>query len=455
MFTAPFDGVRILDLSAVWAAPYAAQFLTANGAEVIKIEHPARPDFRLFGPFADGEPGERFWERSGTFNLLHRHKKSATLDLSSDEGVALFRELVKISDVVVENYTPRVMKQFGLDYESLRNIRPDLIMLSLTGYGHTGPWRNYLATGDSMEPTCGFCEVTGYTDGAPMKAGFAYVDLIASWYCAFALAGALEQRERTGSGQWLDVSMYECGVSFLGDALLAYEASGFEPSRIGNDHPWAAPHGCYQCSGEDRWIAISVYTDEQWQALCTIVGQPALADSPKFAQSSQRWQNREELRPILEAWTKERDAREAMETLQTAGVPASLVFNNRDLLTDPHLASRGFYEAVRHPERTGLGTRLYPRLPFRFIGEQVTDNLPAPDVGEHNAEVFSELLGHDWTTINSLYSSGVLGDKPVGVPLPFKATSLEELLGYKQLARVDADYQERLLAAHPELEEAD
>lgn len=453
MSKAPFDGIRILDLSRVWAAPYSAQFLVAAGAEVIKVEHHARPGFRLFGPFGDGEAGERFWERAGTFNLLHRGKKGISLDLTSDEGVSIFRELVKISDVILENYTPRVMRNFGLDYESLCKIRPDLIMLSLTGYGHTGPWKDYKANGDSMEVTCGFCEVTGYTNGPPMKAGYAYVDLISSWYCAMGLVAALEGRAKTGNGQWLDVSMYECGVSFLGDALLSYEASGVEPSRMGNEHPWSAPYGCYRCKGEDRWVAISVYDEDQWHALCNVLEQPNLVKSPKFHKAAIRWQNRAELNRIVEAWTKQHDAREAMETLQSAGIPAGLVANNRDLLTDPHLASRGFYEVIQHPERTGLGPRLYPRMPFKFIGENVPSGIPAPDIGEHNDQIFSELLGHDANYISFLYSTGVTGNKPIGVPLPFEPTSLEELMDYKQLATVDEDYQEKLMNAHRVLKE--
>ena len=448
MAAQPFEGVRVLDLSSVWAAPYAVQLLAGNGADVIKVEHVTRPDFRLFGPFADDEPGERYWERSGTFNFLHRNKLGVTLNLREEVGIDLFKDLVRISDVVVENYTPRVMQQFGLDYAALREIRPDLIMLSFTGYGHTGPWSQYSAVGDAMEATCGFCEVTGYTDGPPMKAGYAYVDLIACWYCALALATALEQRSRTGQGQWLDVSMYECGVSFLGDALLEYQATGIQQQRTGNDHPWAAPHGCFPCLGHDQWVAISVSDDDQWLSLCTAMQRSDLAEDTRYADGLVRWRNRAELRKVMQEWTKEREARSVMEALQAAGVPASRVFNNRDLLTHPHLAQRGYYQQVQHLEHTGLGRRLYPRPPFLFRDREPNPSTPPPGIGEHNSEILGDLLGFGPGSIQTLYRSGVAGNAPVGVGSPFETVPLQALLESRQIECIDADYEEKLKEVH-------
>ena len=445
----PFAGVRVLDLSSVWAAPYAVQLLAANGADVIKLEHVTRPDFRLFGPFADDEPGERYWERSGTFNFLHRNKLGGTLNLREQAGIDLFKELVGISDVVVENYTPRVMQQFGLEYAALRQIRPDLIMLSFTGYGHTGPWSQYSAVGDAMEATCGFSEVTGYADGPPMKAGYAYVDLIASWHCALALAAALEQRARTGQGQWLDVSMYECGVSFLGDVLLEYQATGIQPRRMGNDHPWAAPHGCFACRGDDQWVAISVSSDRQWLRLCTAMDLSDLAKDIRYADGLARWRNRAELHDTIREWTKEREARAVVEALQAAGIPASQVFDNRDLFANSHLAQRGYYQEVHHPERTGLGRRLYPRSPFLFRYTEPKPSTPPPGIGEHNSEILGDLLGYDTGSLQTFHDSGIAGDAPVGVQSPFETVPLGTLLELGQIASVDADYQEKLREVYP------
>lgn len=451
----PFEGVRVLDLSSVWAAPYAVEFLALLGADVIKVEYPGRPDFRLFGPFADDDPGERFWERSGTFNLLHRNKQGVTLDLRASEGLALFRHLAEISDVVVENYTPRVMKQFTLDYASLRRLRPDIIMLSFTGYGHTGPWSHFPAVGDAMEATAGFCEVTGYENGPPMKAGYAYVDLIAAWYCAIAMAAALEHREKTGTGQWLDVSMYECGVSFLGDALLAYSASRAELLRIGNKHPWAAPHGCFRCAGDDRWVALGVASDRQWHSVCAAMGRPDLAEDARFSDGLQRWRNKAELHRVVETWTSRRCGAEIVDALQALGVPAFEVFNNRDLLTSEHLALRGFYEVVRHSERSGLGSRLYPMLPFRLGAQRPAPSRPAPGVGDHNTQVFGDLLGLGSEEMRGLRESKLLMDRPADLGTPFKALSLETLLNAGQIVTVDSDYKDRLREARSGLDHMD
>ncbi len=446
----PFENLRIVDLSTVWAAPYAVQLLAASGADVIKVEHTGRPDFRLFGPFPDGDAGERFWERSGTFNLIHRNKLGITLDLRSRDGRSTFEDLVRISDVVVENYTPRVMKQFGLAYESLRKIRPDLIMLSFTGYGHTGPWSGYPAVGDAMEATCGFCELTGYPGEGPLKAGYAYVDLIATWYCGLLLGAAIEQRARTGQGQWLDVSMYECGVSFLGDAILQHARGEEEPDRIGNDHSFMAPHGCYQAA-DGGWVALAVRNDAEWRAFVALLSNHELSIDTRFANGPSRWRHRTLLRPIIAGWVSLRAAEDVVRDLRSAGIPASKVNTNKDLLLDPHLATREYFEAVPHPERTGVGARLYPRLPFRFIGRPLAGSTPAPDVGQHNEAIFGDLLGMDHAKVGSLLASGVAGDRPTNVVSPFQGPGLQKLIDAKQIIEIDSRYQERLEEVHPEL----
>lgn len=450
----PFEGLRVLDLSTVWAAPYAVQLLAASGADVIKVEHTARPDFRLFGPFPDGEAGERFWERSGTFNLIHRNKLGITLDLRSRDGRSAFEDLVRISDVVVENYTPRVMKQFGLDYESLRKIRPDLIMLSFTGYGHTGPWSGYPAVGDAMETTCGFCELTGYPGEGPLKAGYAYVDLIATWYCGLLLGAAIEQRARTGQGQSLDVSMYECGVSFLGDAILQYARGEGKPDRIGNDHPFMAPHGCYQAA-DGEWVALAVRNDAEWRAFAALLPNHELSIDARFVNGPSRWHNRALLRPIIAEWVSLRAAEDIVRDLRLADIPSSKVNTNKDLLLDPHLATREYFEVVLHPERTGVGARLYPRLPFRFIGRPLVGSTPAPDVGQHNEAIFGDLLGMGHAKVGSLFASGVAGNRPTNVVFPFQGTGLQKLVDAKQIIEIDSRYQTRLEEVHPGLRQCE
>ena len=247
--------------------PTLADCSSDMGAEVIKIEGPARSDITrtggLYGTFPENEPSGQWWDRSSTYNLINRGKKSLTLDLTTDRGKELFRELVSISDVVLENYTPRVMRGFGLDYPELRKVRPDIIMASNTGYGHgDGPYSGYPAQATTQEGTHGLCWVTGYVDGPPSKAGASFVDFISTWSAMFAIGAALRHRNLTGEGQWIDMSMYQGGATCISEYLLDYTVNGHLGERIGNRHPYRAPQGVYPAKGDahgdDNWVAISV-----------------------------------------------------------------------------------------------------------------------------------------------------------------------------------------------------
>ena len=288
MLQAPLKNIRVLDLSRVFAMPFAGANLADMGAEVIKIDT-CQPQFMdttrtITGPFPDNQPGELWWEQGGTFQNLNRGKRCLTLDLRSEESQKIIKDLVGVCDVVLENFTPRVMARFELDFESLRANKPDLIMVSNTGYGHSGPWSNFGAMASALEPTHGTGAFMGYMeeeeDGrlvegeVPNKMGNSYSDFLATWTALGALMAALLRRARTGQGQWIALAMYQTGTTVIGTGLLDFAFNGRRTLRIGNRHPFWSPHGVYPCQGRDQWVAIAVGSDEEWQAVCQAIGNP-------------------------------------------------------------------------------------------------------------------------------------------------------------------------------------
>ena len=320
----PLEGIRVLDSTYVFALPYTGGQLADLGAEVIKVEGPGRPDITrtggLYGTFPDNELGEEWWDRPSTYNLLNRGKRSLTLDMSTERGRDLFRQLVAVSDVVMENFTPRVMRGWGLDYPNLRKIKPDIILVSNTGYGHgDGPYSGYPAQATTQEGTHGHCWVTGYQDDEPSKAGRSFVDFLSTWTAVFAIGGALRYRNLTGKGQWVDIGMYQAGVMFLSEYIMDAIANGREGERIGNRHPYFAPQGCYPCRGEDQWVVLSVADDHQWESLCRVMGRQDLLESGRFAGILSRRRGHDEIDEIISEWTRGLDRYEAMHALQENG----------------------------------------------------------------------------------------------------------------------------------------
>ena len=315
----------------------------------------------LNGPYPGNDPGELYWERGGTFQTLNRGKRSVTLDLRSEEGLEIIRELVAVSDIVLENFTPRVMRRFGLDYQNLKAVKPDLIMVSNTGYGHTGPWSEFGAMASALESTHGTGAFMGYLEPGPVglapgavpnKIGHSYTDFLASWTAQLAVMVSLIHRAKSGRGMWIDLAMYQVGVSFLGDGLLDYafngqsnrgQASGGRATRrLGNRHQAMSPHGCYRCRGEDQWVTLAVRDDSDWDAFSRAMELPELADDPRFALPLDRHRNQDQLDEIITAWTYTHDAYEVMEVLQMHGIPAGPALNARQLLADSHFRQRGF-----------------------------------------------------------------------------------------------------------------
>lgn len=444
----PLEGIRIIDLTKVYAGPYASLMLASMGAEVIKIEPSTSADTvrgtGLSLGVPDNKPSGNFWNQSANFNATNRNKKALALDLRSDRGKELFKELVKISDVVMENYTPRVMRNFGLQYEVLAEINPRIVMLSSCGYGATGPYSNYRAMGMSMEGAIGLLNLTGYEDVPPIRATVAYTDFQAGRWGALALLLGLQNRRRTGKGQHIDLAQYECGIWWAGPALMDYSMNRRVQGRMGNRHPYRFPQGCYNCIGDDKWVAISVGTDEEWVALCEVMGQPSLAQEPRFADPLSRSKHHDELDVIINSWTSQHDQYEVMHLLQARGVPSGPVLTNKGVLTDPHLKARGFWEKITSPEEaTNVGTRVYPKMPWIPKKTPIAPSTPAPTMGQHNYDVLNGILGLNEEEIAALEVDGTIANSLDDVPMPVNP-SIEALIDRGMIQEYDPNFMEVL-----------
>ena len=444
----PLDGIRVLDSTYVFALPYTGGQLTDLGAEVIKVEGPGRPDITrsggLYGTFPDNVIGEDWWNRPSTYNLLNRGKRSLTLDMSTERGRDLFRRMVTVSDVVMENFTPRVMRNWGLDYPNLKKLKPDIILVSNTGYGHgDGPYSSYPAQATTQEGTHGHCWITGYVDGEPSKAGRSFVDFLSTWSAVFAIGAALRYRNLTGKGQWVDIGMYQAGAMFLSEYLMDSIVNGREGGRIGNRHPYRAPQGCYRALGDQQWITLSVANDQEWQSLASLMGQEDLGHDPRFADLLSRQEHHDQIDEIITQWTQELDRYDLMHLLQGAGIAAGPVLNGRDVHFDPHYQSRNFLERVEYPPERQMGTRILMGRPYKFSNTPMKIRHPAPTFGEGNEYFLKELLGVDAETYQGLVQDAIISTVPTaGEPAP--TPNPQEALAQGQIATWDPDYRQRL-----------
>jgi len=415
------DGIRILDLSRIWAGPLAGRILADLGAEVIRITSRATlpvswvsPEVaEIMGIFPENDPGARPWDRTALMNDLGRNKMDLTLELDTPEGIHVFKRLVKVSDVVLENYSPRVMPNFGLDYPVLKAIHPGIIMCSMSGFGLSGPYRNYVSYGTHLDAASGLASLRGYPDRGPRMAGNPYPDPAAALHAVSAILAALFFKRRTGQGQHIDLSQCESATCLLGEAVLGFALTGRLPVRRGNRRPGRAPHGCYRCQGHDQWVVLSIRSEKEWAALKEAMAYPAWAEEERFSNRMKRLDNQDELDGLIEIWTMRHGHQEVMTRLQQAGVPAGAVQNGAELIHDPHLNDRGFFWEIDHPE---VGPRRYCGLPIRFSGTPVKARSRAPGLGEHNEYVLGEILGLSENEIAELKEKGVIGDKPKGRP---------------------------------------
>ena len=398
----PLEGIRVADFTWVWAGPFCTLQLAHLGAEVVRVETSTRTCVtRLLPPWPDFQPGPN---RSGYFNQYNQGKKSLSLNLKDERALEVARDLVSRSDVVVENFAAGVMDRLGLGWEVCRSLRPDLVMISLSGYGATGPESEYVSYGPAQVPLSGFSSLTGYPEWRPMHVGISYGDPTGGLHGAVAVLAALFHRRRTGEGQFIDLSQWEGTMALLPEGILAQTMTGNTPGRHGNHDPRWSPHAVYRCAGEDRWVSIAVADEDEWRALCSVVD-PALAADPRFATAAERKRNEPALDALLGEWCATRAPEEASAALQAAGVGAFTVMNARDLDSDPHLAGRGFWVELPHPE---VGVRRHAGIPYRLHGSPIGVRMPAPCLGQHTDEVLRDVLGYDAARIASLREAGLL-----------------------------------------------
>jgi crotonobetainyl-CoA:carnitine CoA-transferase CaiB-like acyl-CoA transferase len=406
----PLSGVRVIDFTNAVAGPIASFLLADLGADVIKVEAPTARPLHAAGTAPLREGGvDRSYDRVMQFNELNHGKRGIVLNVARPEGRAAFLSLASVSDVVVENFAPRVMGNLGLAYDDLRRVRPDVIMVSMPAFGLGGPYRDRTSYGPGIDAMSGLSHLTGYADGPPMKPGNFFCDQNAGVHSAFATLAALWHRRHGGEGQQVEMPMIEGEFQILGDAYIDFAMNGRERTRMGNDHPSMAPHDVYPCRGEDAWMAIAVESDAQWRALCAVIGRPDLASDPRFAESGTRHAHRQQLNPVIAAWTAERTHLEAQATLQAAGVPAGAVLNAVELLADPHVRSRHGFEQVEVPN---VGPTPYPRMAFMLSRTPTPISKAAPGFGEDNDAVFSGLLGMTEAQVEELESAGVTARVP-------------------------------------------
>ncbi|MDB6000931.1 MAG: CoA-transferase family protein 8 [Rhizobacter sp.] len=401
----PLAGLRVTDFCWLGAGAYATKILADLGADVIKIENADRLDsLRMAAPYKDKKPGVN---RSGYFADRNTSKRSITLDMKHPRALALIQKLIRQSDIVANNFTPGVMGKFGLGYDAVKAVKPDVIYLAMSMQGAEGPERDYLGYGASMVSLTGLQHLTGLPDREAAGPGTNYPDHIPNpCHAAFALLAAVRHRRRTGQGQFIDLAQIEPTIALLGPTLLDLTVNGRHHERQGNRHDSAAPHGVYRCAGNDRWIAIAAMNDAQWASLVRGLGSPAWALEPRWSTGTGRYRDQVELDRLLDQQTSTWVAEDLMATLQAAGVPAGVVQTSEDVMTrDPQLAARGHWVRLNHAE---MGETVYNAPPFRFSKTPADLRRAAPLLGEHTREVCAELLELDDAEIDELVAQHVL-----------------------------------------------
>lgn len=407
----PLEGVRIADFTWVWAGPYCTLQLAHLGADVIRIETRTRPCVtRLLPPWPEGKPGIN---RSGYFNQYNQGKRSLTLNYAKPGALEVAHRLVEASDIVTNNFAAGVMERLGLGYEALRKVKPDLIMISLSGYGDTGPFHEYVAYGPTQVPLSGLSSLTGYKGWPPMHTGFSYADPNAGVHGAFALLAALYHRKKTGEGQYIDMSQWECAMGLLPEGIMDYTMNGRAPARDGNRDPLIAPHGIFPSNDRfentgvmiDMWVSIVAADDAEFGRLASAIEQPELACDPRFTTAAARKRNEDELEAAIAAWTSQRSAAEAEQILQAAGVAAAVCTPNKFVSEDAHLKERGYWVYLDHPE---VGVRQHCGVPWQMSRTETKVRAPAPLMGQHTDEVLTQVLGYSAEEVTRLREAGAL-----------------------------------------------
>lgn len=399
------EGIKVVEFAAYAAGPTVGKHLADHGATVVHVESRSRPDgFRThYPPYKDNIHG---LNRSGLFALCNNDKLDITLNLKkAPKATELAKRIVAWADILIENFSPGTMKRLGLGYESLKAVKPDLVMLSSSNLGQSGPHADHPGFGSQLSSLAGFTHLIGYPNGAPQMLYGPYIDYIAVGYGVIAILAALDFKERTGKGQHIDLAQYEAGLQFLAPLLLDYAVNGRVASRDGNRHPLAAPHGAYPCKGDDRWCVLSIFTDEEWEKLRQLMGDPEWARSWRFSSAQERKKHEDELDRKIGEWTARFSARETMEKLQAAGLRGGFVNTMSEIYDDPQLTHRGQWIEFEHPE---IKKMHYQRPPFTLTGTPPGPSKRDPLLGEHNDYFYREILGLSESEYRDLVEEGVI-----------------------------------------------
>jgi len=404
----PFEGVKIVQLCWAGVGVYILNYLSHYGATTVRVETATRPDpVRLFAPFAptnkEGEPVGL--ERSAFFSITHTAPEyGISLNFKQPEAIDIFKKLVAWADIVGEGFPTGVMDKLGLDYEGLKQVNPEIIMLRTCGYGHTGPMADQPGFGSILTAVTMMDTIVGWPDRAPVPPSTYYTDQLSPMYGSLAIMAALDYRRRTGKGQYIDHAQIEAGLNYVTPLILDYQANQRELALKGNKCDHAAPHGIYKCQGDDRWVAIAVMTDEEWQSFGKAIGSPDWTKDPRFATTTGRMENSDELDRLVEAWTVNFTPEQVQKTLQEAGVGAGLVANACDLDKDPQLNHYNFYRELDHPYMGKL--RYYHPDPIKLSAAEPDIRRPVL-VGEHTDYVCEEILGMSRDEIDRMRQKGV------------------------------------------------
>jgi len=402
--TLPLAGIRVLDVTHAWAGPFGALQLGFLGAEMIKIEGARRPDGTRYVS-CDARNLQPDYETGGYFHEWNRNKRAAAINMDAPEGRALMLDLVRRSDVLINNYSARVLPRWGLDWPTLHRINPRLVLVTMPAFGSQGPYREFVGYGETLEGAGGLTRLSGYEPGKPIRSGIAYPDPLVGHFGALAVVLGLAHRSQSGAGLWLDVSHQECVLHMVGDAVLHYQLTGVAQEPNGNDRADLLLNTVLRCRGDDDWVAITVETPAELRALAAATGINELAAPPigpeTFAQ--------------LRAWTRSQDKRSVMERMVHHGIASGAVLKINELGSDPHLIEREFFERVNHPV---VGEKRHPRAGFRIDGADVVTRLPAPLFDGATDEILATILGKTADEIASFRRRAIIGGTPAGTQLP-------------------------------------
>ncbi len=390
MFDAALSDIRVIDMTRVWAGPLGGRIFADFGAHVIRVSDPRT-----------AEQGLSLIDRE-----LNRNKPNLAVRLDTVEGRDIFLDLVAVTDVVVENFRPRVMPNLDLGFEALSIVNPGIVLCSMSGFGATGPYSNYPSLGTAAEAQSGIVSMLGYPGELPLPTGLAYADPLSGLNMVAAVMNALTHKRETGLGQFIDHSLADSPVGVLGEYFLARSVDGDQPRPAGNRFCGHAPSRAYAASGDDEWVAVSVTSDDEWRALRRAMGDTEALDRPEYATVDGRHLHEDAIDDAIEAWMRDRDPREAMERLQAEGVPAGLVAKNHQVLSDPHLDSHGLFVEIDEPQ---FGPKRYAGIPIPGNSLDKRHWQPASEIGQDSESVLTELLGYDPVRVARLIGEGIVG----------------------------------------------